>query len=458
MRTGNQTDGVFEALRGVPPELSLERIEQLVTTLPPMPLWKSWLHYINLNSILMSAIAISFVVASLLLPVNVEQDIQTSIPAATPVETISVSSNTNTIGKLEPERQEVAIFTIADKVEKDEPLSALPPLINDTNTEQRIKVEALSSPPSLKFLQFPKTPPSFITELELDVDRCAPIPHQNSREIRQFKRLLLQSLHQDHLIHSTKQNVLVEIPGDEIRVNGQTLDKALLSKYTEFLYPSIPPCQGRYLVISRQFFGAGSYTKDGNFKGLSINPEQMPSLRKFKASLFPNSDVSTRMISDQTLLNSSEDAEALRKVLMVEEEQCTIATSETFRVLEWQKVRRLKRKLFAKLLKDKLITKEYKQAIIGLHEDKVMINGKAIEESLGASYRELTAMGFGIESGPMREVHLSPKFIIIGNFGDYGEMLSGQSHGRNMIVGKTVPSGLYADKAFRLRHDVKRWE
>ena len=459
MRSGHQIDEAFQALRSTPTEFSLEQVEYLILTLPAIPWRKNWLHYFNLNSILMSAITISIVLASLFLPTNTEQEIQTVITALDPVEPTAVPVNTQSRPLSEPQRPQVTKFVSAKEKEDNKKVRLDSRSNLDSNTAQPIETKIFDPAPTLDFLRLPKSNAQVVTAPapRLEITRCAPIPHQNSREIRQFKRELLYALQEDHLIHSIKQNVLVEVPDGEIRVNGQTLSTALFSKYSEFLYASIPPCQGRYLVISRQFFGAGSYTEDGYFKGLSINAEQMPSLHDFRASIFPDAEISTAMTSRQAMVRGTAAAKSdVRSVVILE--PATLQANEALPLLEWPKVRRLKRKLIAKLLKDNLISKVHKKAIVGLQEDRVVVNGKALAGPLVHSYRKLLAVDYGIHSGPQREIHLAPKFIMIGDFGDYGEMHRGQSHGKNMIVGKNRPSGLYADKGFRLRHDLKRWE
>jgi len=459
MRSGQQIDEAFQALRSTPTEFSLEQVESLILTLPAIPWWKNWLHYFNLNSILMSAIAISIAVASIFLPIQAEQEVQTVIPTSDSIELSAAPSNIQSLPTSQPEPSQVAMFVTAGEPEENQIIKLDLPQDVDTSILEQVETETFDRTPALDLLQLPKAGARLVTNREprLEVTGCAPIPHQGNRGIRQFKSELLHSLQEDHLIHSIRQNVLIEVPEGEIRVNGQTLNKTLFSKYSEFLYASIPPCQGRYLVISRQFFGAGSYTKDGYFKGLSINPEQMPSLQIFRASIFPDAIVSTEMTSDQMLVRSAEAAKVdVRNVVILEPSE--LRANQALPLMEWPKMKRLKRKLVAKLLKDKLISKAHKKAIVELHEDQVVVNGKALDKGLEAVYRKLIAINYGVNSGPQREIHLAPKFIMIGDFGDYGEMLRGQSHGRNMIVGKTRPSGLYADKGFRLRHDVKRWE
>lgn len=457
MRSGHQIEEVFSALRTSPPELSLEQVKHLMTTLPAIPWWKNWLHYFNLNSILMSAIAISIAVASIFLPTKAEQEVLTAIPVLDPIEYTVAPSAAQSLPEVEPKRPQVALLVASKDSEEDTFVELNPSEETETNTEETYTTKAIEFTPALDLLELPKVLPQFQPEPELTVPGCAPIPHQNSKEIRQFKRDLLQSLQEDHLIHSVRQNVLVEVPDGEIRVNGQKLNQDLYSKYADFLYASVPPCQGRYLVISRQFFGAGSYTRDGYFKGLSINAEHLPSLSSFKASIFPDAEVSTVMNSDQTLVRSTAAAKGdVRSVVMLGQEE--LKASSALPLLEWPRVRRLKRKLVAKLLKDKLMSKLHKKAIVSLHEGEVLVNGKKLDKVLEASYRNLLATNLGINSGAQREIHLAPKFIMIGDFGDYGEMLRGQSHGKSMIVGKTRPSGLYADEGFRRRHNVKRWE
>lgn len=459
MRSGHQIEEVFQTLRTRPAELSLEQVEHLITTLPTIPWWKNWLHYFNLNSILMSAIAISIAVASIFLPTKAEPEVLTAIPVLDPIEDTVAPSAAQSLPDVELKRPQVAMLVASKDSEEDTFVELNTFEEAETNAEETYTTKAIEFTPALDLLELPKVLPQFQpeSEPELTASGCAPIPHQNSKEIRQFKRDLLQSLQEDHLIHSIKQNVLVEVPDGEIWVNGQKLDQYLYSKYADFLYSSIPPCQGRYLVISRQFFGAGHYTKDGYFKGLSINAEHLPSLSVFKASIFPNAEVSTVMNSGQALVRSTAAANGnVRSVVMLGQEE--LKANSALPLLEWPRVKRLKRKLVAKLLKDKLMSKLHKKAIIGLYENRVVVNGKTLVPTLAASYRNLLGTNYGINSGPQREIHVAPKFIMIGDFGDYGEMLRGQSHGSNMIVNKKQLSGLYADKSFRKRHDVKRWE
>lgn len=405
----------------------------------------------------MSAITISIVIASIFLPINTEQEAQAVIPGLDPIEYKVTPSSVKSLSQIEPERPQVAILVAAKENEEDKFVTSNASDMAGANMEETYTTEAIEFMPTLDLLELPKTLPPFQPQPKLVISGCAPIPHQNSRELRQFKQELLQSLQKDHLIHSIKQNVLVEVPDGEIRVNGQKLNKALFSKYADFLYANIPPCQGRYLVISRQFFGAGSYTEDGYFKGLSINPEHMPSLLEFKTSIFPDAAVSKEMTTGQALIRSKAAANGhVRSVVMLEQE--ALNANSALRLIEWSKMKRLKRKLVAKLLKDKLVSKAHKKAIVGLYENRLVVNGKTLEKKLETSYRKLLVTDFGVNSGPQREIHLSPKFIMIGDFGDYGEMLRGQSRGSNMIVNKKQLSGLYADKNFRKRHDVKRWK
>lgn len=457
MRSGHQIEEVFQTLRTRPTELSLEQVEHLITTLPAIPWWKNWLHYFNLNSILMSAIAISIAVASLFLPTRAEQEVQLTIPELDPIEYAVTPQRIQLLPQAEPERPQVALLVASKELEEDTFVELSASEERETNIEEAYTTEIIEFTPALDLLELPKVLPRFQPEPELVAPSCAPIPHQNSREIRQFKQDLLQSLQEDHLIHSIRQNVLVEVPDGEIRVNGQKLNKDLFSKYADFLYANVPPCQGRYLVISRRFFGAGSYTKDGYFKGLSINAEHLPGLNEFKASIFPDAQASKEMTLGQALIRSKAAADGhVRSVVMLEQE--ALKANSALPLIKWPRMKRLKRKLVTKLLKDKLMSKLHKKAIVGLYENRVVVNGKTLAPTLAASYRNLLGTNYGINSGPQREIHVAPKFIMIGDFGDYGEMLRGQSHGSNMIVNKKQLSGLYADKSFRKRHDVKRWE
>lgn len=452
MKTDNPTNEVFEALRNTPTELSLERVEHLMATLAPIPFWKSWFHHFNLNSMLMIATTISISLAALILS---PEKAPAAINEATPVLTNEVF--TEGPRPIAPEEEAYPILPKNElqKVGEDEKSIVSEVMLVDSHQQAPSLPAQMEPVRTLSPRRLPASPLE-VASRGLDiVEKCASIPHQSSRQLRHFKRQLLEDLHQDHLIYSPKQQVLIEVPIGEIRVNGKVLPSDLFSKYSGFLYPTIPPCQGRYLVISHQFFGAGNYTSEGNFEGLTIHPEKMPSWYEVQSSLFPDIQLATAIKDTAIPINGLWESEGQA---LAKDDQVALDSQTSDIVIAWPKVRRLKRKLLAKLLEDKLITRDNKQAIIGLHEDEIVVNGTPLTDNHGTAYRVMIGVEFGVECGPRREIHLDPKFILIGDFGEYGEMLKGQAHGKGVIASERMPSGLYADRNFRHLHQLRQWK
>ena len=391
----------------------------------------------------MSAIALSIVLASLLFPGSVKEKAAISPETVTKIEMSDALLSWPAGG--EPEKGVI----IAEIKEGDEHQNELSYLAEDAYTLSSSRPAPFPPIAQLSAVPLSVSSPQFAPAQSLTLNRCAPIFPMGKQEIRQFKRQLLEQLQEDQLIAGKKENVLIEVPEGEIKVNGQKLDSALFSKYADFLYPTIPPCQGRYLVIKHQFFGVGSYTEDGDFIGLSIYPKQSPSMHEFddfETSLLSNHDLGAARVGERSLLNDEVGAQAEGLMGgMTQDASFAMASNASFAVLNGAQLRRLKRKLFAQLRKDQLINKEEKEAIIGFHEDRMVVNGKPLVGGQGTAYRGLIGQ-FGIDAGPRRELHLAPRFIIIGDFGEYGEMLSGQAHGKSMIVSKRMPSGLYAER------------
>ncbi len=455
---------LFEVLRELPTEISLGKVELMVKTLPPLPLWKNWLHYLNLNTILMSAITTTIIITSLLLfsPKEQQQD-QTFAPAKPMMseETSSLSPE----AKIMPRTRARSIHPVTSlnirpiftkeerKITYSDFSLPLTTFISDTR--------AINSPPPL---QNDKTKPRFgpirpnlMIPIQYNCDPPLDLTKENQKRLKQQIR---RSLLLDHLIFSKKESIIIEVPPGEIIVNGTTLGEDLYEKYSLILYQDVPPCPGRHLVIGKEFVGIGHFTSTGQFKGVSTGPLPAKILRKSlpasklldltisdvsSTELFTGTDLTTTLLFDENLKSTSS----------LEHNKVQDNDGNVFG-LSWGEMQQLKRKLLARFIKDKLIEAKQKKAILSYRKESIMVNGKALSTTLADSYRELLST-FRIAASANREIHIAPQFIIIGNFTSKGGMTLGQASGKDMIVNQRKPSGLYADDTFRLIHAVEDW-
>lgn len=464
MNPVGKEDQLFELLRELPTEISLEKVGLMVKNLPPLPLWKNWLHYFNLNTILMSAITTTIIITSLLLfsPKEQQQD-QTFAPAKpTSEKTLSLSPEAKTNPR-----------TRARSISPVKALSIKPIFTN----EQREIISSDFSLPLTKFtsntkvisppspLQNDKAKPRFVPirpNLMIPVQyNCDPPLDLTKENQKRLKQQIRRSLLLDHLIFSKKESIIIEVPPGEIIVNGTTLGEDLYEKYSLLLHQDVPPCPGRHLVIGKEFVGIGHFTSTGQFRGVSSGPLPANILRKSlpaknlldlsmsdesSTELFTGTDLTTTILSDENLGNTT----------FLEHPKSQDESGNAFG-LSWGEMQQLKRKLLARFIKDNLIEAKQKKAILSYRKEAIVVNGKALSTTLADPYRALLST-FRLTASASREIHIAPQFIIIGNFTSKGGMTLGQASGKDMIVNQRKPSGLYADDTFRLIHAVEDWQ
>lgn len=463
MNPVGKEEQLFEVLRELPTEISLEKVGLMVKTLPPLPLWKNWLHYFNLNTILMSAITTTIIIASTLLFSPKEQQQNLTFAPAKPMseETSSLSPE----AKIKPHTTTRSIHPVTSlnirpiftKKEREITYSdfSLPLTTFISNTR------AINSPPPL---QNDKTKPRFgpirpnlMIPIQYNCDPPLDLTKENQKRLKQQIR---RSLLLDHLIFSRKESIIIEVSPGEIIVNGTTLEQDLYEKYSLILHQDVPPCPGRHLVIGKEFVGIGQFTSTGHFMGVSSGPLPAKILRKSlpakklldlsisdesSTELFTGTDLTTTLLSDEQLVNTT----------FLEHPKSQNESGNVFG-LSWGEMQQLKRKLLARFIKDNLIEAKHKKAILSYRKEAIVVNGKALSTTLADPYRELLST-FRITASARREIHIAPQFIIIGNFTSKGGMTLGQASGKDMIVNQRKPSGLYADDTFRLIHAVEDW-
>lgn len=454
---------LFEVLREVPTEISLEKVGLIVQNLPPLPIWKNWLHYFNLNTILMSAITTTIIITSLLLlsPKEELQD-QTLVPATPTIEeTLSVSADTKEKHHIRARSihpvQSLSIRPVFTKEKR--PISSsdfsLPLIRSNRNTK------AVNLPPSLPKdrakPRFVPIRPNLTIPIQSDCDPHLELTKENQKRLKQqMRRLLLQ----DHLISSRKENVIIEVPPGKIIVNGTTLGEALYEKYSLILHQDVPPCPGRHLVMGKEFIGIGQFTSSGQFKGVSSGRLPANFLRKLlpankllelsisdasSTELFPGTELSSTLLANENLANTT----------FLEHSETPDNKGNRFG-LSWAEMQQLKRKLLSRFIKDKLVDAKQKKAILIYTKQDIIVNGKVLPKNSAEQYRALLT-DYQLNGSPKRQIHIAPKYIMIGDFTSNGGMTLGQASGKDMIVNQRKPSGLYADDTFRLFHAVEDW-
>lgn len=466
MKPVGKDDQIFEVLRELPTEISLEKVGLIVTSLPPLPIWKNWLHYFNLNTILMSAITTTIILAGLLLLSPKEQEHnQAFTPITASEETISLSPEEEVIPQLKQK---------TSRPVKQLAMSPILPLLTQGTKEVQYSNSSLAVTPftltAIPLSNLTPLPPNDQIQLAISPNRpglmipvqqeCDPPLELTKENQKRLKQQIRRSLLSDHLILSKKESIIIEVSPGEIIVNGQTLDNQLYQKYSLILHQDVPPCPGRHLVIGKAFIGIGHFTSAGHFIGISSGPLPAGSLRKSlpanrlldlsieddsSTELFPGTDLTTSLLSDDDLINTNS--------LSLSESQDK--KGNTFG-LSWAEMQQLKRKLLSRFIKDNLIEAKQKKAILTYTKEDIVVNGKALTKNLAEPYRELLT-AFRLNASPRRQIHIAPKFIIIGDFTSKGGMTLGQASGKDMIVNQRKPSGLYADDTFRLIHAVEDW-
>ena len=448
MNQNNKTQKLFKQVRQSPTELTFQEIEliiQKIPSLPPKPVnnnnWKNFLTFKNIIMGTMFCVIIgliSFLGLQKESPIIVQNDLKVEttksenksktpaivldqtttkniildqIISTTKVQspTSISSSSTSKINKdekvLVAKEQDIISFTektntISTQLISDDSLSVASPKIKNTKLPSQQKDKRLTTIPQPKIL----TDPNY--------------PNLGGLELRRLKKKLLKNLSNDNLITSKLDSIQIELPGDEIIVNGQILNASMFLKYSR-LTAKAGFGPEREIQINKDFIKVGDFTTDG-FRGSGVGTftEQMDSDRQ--GGLFGESqDLSDKVLKKiemEKMLEEEERNLDLFSQQIINSLPKTKGRKSLFSFkLHYNKTEKLFKALHSSLAEHQLFDTTKGFTLIEISKDMIRINGTVLDQNLYSKYDQLFS-NYKIKSGPHRQIRLSQHIIKVGDF------------------------------------------
>ena len=100
--------------------------------------------------------------------------------------------------------------------------------------------------------------------------------------------------------------------------------------------------------------------------------------------------------------------------------------TSNFDFIKLDGIKKLKRQILRNLIKDGLIESKKEFVKIELPKNKIIINGKTLDSKLFNKYNSIF-QNYEIQHGEHREIHVSPRFIKVGDF--YDDCFKGSAYG-----------------------------
>ena len=244
-----------------------------------------------------------------------------------------------------------------------------------------------------------------------------PIPDLGSLELRKIKRVLLKNLLSDQIIKSKSIELVVDLPGDQIIVNGTVLDQKLFLKYQSLTHKA---GYGPYrkIQINKKFIKVGDFSPDG-FKGSGLGTFTENFIDQNKGGLFDNNPQKSEKLFKKE--KQEADLKLEKKELNIFSENILDQFPEPkglaklFSVnLSGKKAKELFYDLHTLLKEDQLIDEQTGFALIELPKKMIRINGEIINNELQRKYSDLLSQ-YKIKRGNNRQIRLSKHIIHIGD-------------------------------------------
>jgi len=447
-------DKKFDSLRNAPTELSKEQVESIIKGLPHLPStpvdttnWTSWF---SLNNLLMVSFAGAVAAGMLLWNKNTDQsdvfisnEVSTQTPF-TPLDNAPISTDAV------PEKMEVSTpITKTEKVSDEtllvantdlKPTSSKvelkpnPPIkVTEKQTVSKPVTKAVDDTP----VSLPKPEKAAATDLKTEnnptIDQKIPeitfnrngtsvpqkaietdpnaVPDLTNGEMRRLKKSLFKNLFDDALIINRWKEVQIELPGNEIIVNGKVLDKQLFKKYS-LLTKKVGWGPDRKIKFDDEYIKLGDFTATG-FKGSgfgmfrSTPKRHMPDEGVNSENLAINRNRAIKKEQreldafSQTLLDTSTGRRGRKNILSVN--------------LKKDKCKKLHKELYGLLLEDGLLESKTDFVLIEISKKSIHINVMELNEVLYEKYSELFD-SYHIRPGPRRQVRMSVHTIRVGDF------------------------------------------
>lgn len=312
MKQPTKEEQIFAQLRGLPPELSREQVEQIILILPTLPPPSgNWFFFNHLNSIIMTTTIVSSLAVLIfyIFHLNASITLVENTPIINAEEKVEIVTDASTISSL-PEIEQKKFINENKVVQKEaispnktyiSPKSTRPANFVMIDTIPKLKRPIVEPSPSLlnnhnsdlAFLENPTkssifdstneqlfpSPPRTIINPEWGEAVCTSTIDFDGN-ILIFKNRLLRHLEKDGLISSAKQSMICYFTPKIIVINQQQMPSALEKKYYDFMAEyNIFPCAQRIIETTKQYVAIGNMSKEG-FKGMVKGTVDLDDLNK----------------------------------------------------------------------------------------------------------------------------------------------------------------------------------
>mgnify|MGYP000403912560 FL=1 len=230
-----------------------------------------------------------------------------------------------------------------------------------------------------------------------------------------------------------------------LQLNDTKLQGAMFTKYVNVLKSfNITPGPDRRVVVDNDFIQVGDFTKDG-FDGQALGKNmEIYFIDGDGKGLFSKGSGKTGFLNedkaDDTFLKTEgklKDSKVnLSKVGRLLESQgdskpkdgnrfydsgnqaisiFSKATEDIYVELNGKQIRSLKKELYRELQRDKLIENRKTDVRLLFSEERILVNGKFLTETLTFRYQRILDK-YGVKSARNRKILMSTDFIVVGDF------------------------------------------
>ncbi len=428
-------DQVFEHLRKLPLELSLQEVEQRIERIAEGKLKSSndnsWGHFFNLNQIIMIVIPASVLIGFLLYsgltgpdPTAIQQgvgrqEMPSELPVISSLEEEAIPEFESKSFAADPEEE--VIFAAGEspanaQEHRQAPVAeiwSLETANEDLGTEeQEFLIQAVPPTSSVE--------PGDFSSGEFSAKTATVLRPLNTRELRRLKKQLYKNLTADGLVRNRKQFVRIDLPGEEIRVNETAVVEQLKPKYAELTY-RVGWGPERRIEMDADHIKVGDFTKDG-FKGSGVG--------RFEAD-FANADSDLTAKAEGAALGllGEQDSEELEWEKLKEEEGARLRDyCKSVRVndvqpknplaipydIKFETCHQLHQELYAQLISDNLVNQVGEMVLLEYPKSGLYLNGKLMEAEHAKAYEKLLDK-HKFRAGTGKEVQLSEHIVAAGH-------------------------------------------
>lgn len=422
-KENNSVDQLFDKLRQSPTELSLEKMELIISSLPnnsTKPTRKDdWTDFFNFKNIMMIAIPI-ISITIVLLSYTGKEEVLNKITQA---DNVKIE---NTINEVEPTKDVTTIeikenqtsTTLKDSQQSDQLIqptvnSVVPPTKNDLVSSVDTGLTKKDTPKNKdkekttdkKYRQgMSTTKPIIDNDLSID-----PVPKMTGMGLRNLKRVLYKNLKADGIIASKSTAVKIELSGNQIVINDQILDGNLFLKYSQ-LTRKAGTGADRKIEMSDKHIMVGDFTEAG-FKGSGVGTF---------VTKFADTDDVGRLFGPPKLPNQEFDLEREELNIFAQEildkSPARKGNRKLFSVnLDEDESRELFVELYKNLVSDQLIFSDKDYVLIELPKKEIRINGKKLSTAHDTKYAKIFS-DYKIGRGAIRQLRLSEHILSLGDF------------------------------------------